>query len=334
MKKTIVFLLVLSAFAALSGCGGGGGDNTASNGSQPATPSTPTTPTTPVVTTDSTIVATAPAGTYSDADKLAAYNYLNAQRVTCGFGALAQNAALDKSAQSHAEYVATNVDAGRADAYGHTETGAYTGFTGVTPLDRANFRGYGGILVGEDLTADVTANAAIQNFLGATYHAVGALRSDRDVGLGTAMSSTWNLPVVALNFGLRSAADEQLLDSKTVATYPCDGQIGVTKEHIGETPSPIPGRDFSKNRPGLVLVAMVRVGQTLTVSEFSLTPEGGTALKTILLTSATDPNKMLSSNVVALIPDAPLAAKTTYTAKLVGTNNGQAVNKTWSFTTQ
>ncbi|MDF3838450.1 hypothetical protein P3W85_36785 [Cupriavidus basilensis] len=42
----------------------------------------------------------------------------------------------------------------------------------------------------------------------------------------------------------------------------------------------------------------------------------------------------MSSNVGALIPDAPLAAKTTYSAKLVGTNNGQPVNKTWSFTTQ
>lgn len=329
MKKSIVCLSIL---AALSGCGGGGGDNSASNTSQPTTPSTPTTP--PVVTTDSTIVATAPAGTYTDADKLAAYNYLNAQRIACGFGALKQNAALDQAAQSHANYVAQNIDAGRADAYGHAENPAYPGFTGVTPLDRANFRSYGGLAVGEELAAAGPALFVVQGLLGTTYHGLGLLRGESDVGIGSSPSSSMNLPIVTMEIGLHSTAEVQYLDSKTVATFPCDGQTSVTTTHGSEVPSPIPGRDFSANRPGRVIIASVRVNQTLTVSEFSLTPEGGTALKTILLTSATDPNKMLSSNVVALIPDAPLAAKTTYTAKLVGTNNGQAVNKTWSFTTQ
>ncbi|MCP3024558.1 hypothetical protein [Cupriavidus basilensis] len=43
---------------------------------------------------------------------------------------------------------------------------------------------------------------------------------------------------------------------------------------------------------------------------------------------------MLPSNTVVLIPDAPLALKTPYTAKLIGTSNGQPINKSWSFTTQ
>ncbi|MFJ1260564.1 CAP domain-containing protein [Cupriavidus sp. CuC1] len=328
MQRTI---LVLSLLAVLSGCGGGGGggDSTTSGSSQP------TTPTVPVVTTDSTIVATAPAGTYSDTDKLGAYNYLNAQRVTCGFGALAQNAALDKAAQAHADFIAKNVDAGHADAYGHLENATYPGFTGSAPLDRANLQSYGGVGVGEDISADPSAYVGVQEFLSVTYHAVSVLGGYRDLGIGVSKkTSTWALPVVVLNLGLRSTADVQNLDSKVVATFPCDGQTSVTTAHGSESPSPILGRDLTINPAGRSVIAMVRTGQTLSVSEFTVTATGGTALKATLLTSATDPNKMLSSNVVALIPDAPLAAKTTYTAKLVGTNNGQPVNKTWSFTTQ
>ncbi|MDF3833272.1 hypothetical protein P3W85_09980 [Cupriavidus basilensis] len=79
----------------------------------------------------------------------------------------------------------------------------------------------------------------------------------------------------------------------------------------------------------------MRVNQTLTVSEFSLPPAGGTAtFKATLLANATDPNKMLPASVAVIIPDAPRAAKTTYPADLVGTNNWQPVNKIWSFTTQ
>ncbi|MGT2455718.1 CAP domain-containing protein [Cupriavidus basilensis] len=331
MRKTI---FAFSIVAALSGCGGGG-DST--SGGQPATgaPSTPTTPIPPVVTTDSTLVTVAPAGTYSDADKLAAYNYLNTQRLACGFGALAQNTALDKSAQAHANFVAANIDAGRSDAYGHFENPAYPGYTGHTPLDRANLQSYGGVGVSEDLAADQSANTAVQAFLSATYHAISALGGDHDIGIGVSPTMTTRAGrIVVLNPGLRSLSELQYLDSKTVATFPCDGQADVVRQHAFEAPSPIPGRDFSTNAPGRAIFAIVRLNQTLNVSEFSVTPAGGNALKATLLTSNTDPNKALSSNVAVLIPDSPLAAKTTFTAKLVGTNNGQPVNKTWSFTTQ
>ncbi|MGE8453071.1 MAG: CAP domain-containing protein [Pseudomonadales bacterium] len=328
MRKTFI---ASSIVAALSGCGGGGGDSI----SQPATgaPSTPTAP--PVVTTDSTVVPVAPAGTYADGDKLAAYNYLNAQRLQCGFGALAQSTPLDKAAQGHADYVARNVDAGHLDAYGHLENASYSGFTGVSPLDRANLQGYGGLGVAEDASVKASAFLAMQEFLSVTYHTISALGGDRDIGIGVSPTTTkWALPVVVVDLGLRSTADVQYLDSKVMAMFPCDGQTGIAGAQYGESPSPILGRDFALNPAGRSIIAMVRIGQVLSVSEFTLSQAGGSPLKATLLTSDTDPNKLLSSNAVVLIPDAPLAAKTTYTAKLVGTNNGQPINKTWRFTTQ
>lgn len=328
MRKKI---LAFSIVAALSGCGGGG-DST--SGAQPTTgtPSTPTTP--PVVTTDATLVTVAPAGTYSEADKLAAYDYLNGQRLACGFGALAQNAALDQAAQSHTDYVAKNLDAGRLDAYSHIEVGSYVGFTGITPSDRANFRGYAGSGVSEASAIEDSATIAMRGLLSVTYHAVLLLGATKDVGVGSTFSTYQSRRIVSVELGLRSLSDVQYLDSRTVATFPCDGQTGVTTSHGNESPSPLPGRSLSVDPAGRAIIATVRLNQTLNVSEFSITQAGGAALKATLLTSNTDPNKLLSSNVAVLIPDAPLAAKTTYTVKLVGTNNGQPVNKTWSFTTQ
>lgn len=326
MRKTI---LAFSITTALSGCGGGG-DST----SQPATGTPATPPTPPVVTTDSTLVTVAPTGTYAETDKLAAYDYLNAQRLACGFGALAQNAALDQAAQSHTDYVAKNLDSGRLDAYSHTEVGSYIGFTGITPSDRANFRGYAGSGISEASAIEDSAMIAMRGLLSVTYHSILLLGSSRDIGLGSTFSTYQSRRVVSVELGLRSLSDVQYLDSRAVGTFPCDGQTGVTTSHGNESPSPLPGRNLSVDPAGRAIVATVRVNQTLTVSEFSLAPAGGSALKATLLTSNTDPNKALSNNVAVLIPDAPLAAKTTYTAKLVGTNNGQPISKMWSFTTQ
>ncbi len=329
MRKSI---LAFSIVAALSGCGGGGDNN---SNSQPATgtPSTPTTP--PVVTTDSTVIMVAPAGNYADADRLAAYNYLNTQRVTCGFGALAQSAALDRAAQAHADFVATNVDAGHPDAYSHTENASYPGFTGALPIDRANSQGYGGVSAGENLAAEDTALLAAKGLLTVAYHTLGTLRVDRDIGLGISKkTATFATPITVVTLGLRSSSDAQYVDSKTVVTFPCDGQSGVTTTHFAELPNPLPGRDLAKNPAGRPIIVKIRAGQTLSVSDFSVATAGGTSVKATLLTKATDPNQYVLDNEAVLIPDLPLTAKTTYTAKLVGTNNGQPISKTWSFTTQ
>ncbi len=126
----------------------------------------------------------------------------------------------------------------------------------------------------------------------------------------------------AVKVGIRSASDVQFLDSRTVATFPCDGQTDVTTTHGDETPSPLPGRSLSIDPAGRVIVAVARVNQALAVSEFSVAPRSGRPLKATLLTSATDPNKLLPSNVVALIPHAPLATKTTYTANWLARTTG------------
>ncbi|MFJ1260565.1 CAP domain-containing protein [Cupriavidus sp. CuC1] len=319
--------LCLAILASLAGCGSSGGvsreDSTSPDGTIGS------------ATSDATILASAPEATYADSDRLAAYDYLNALRMQCGFGARIQSFALDKAAQAHAEFIAANLDAGRTDAYGHTENPSYPGFTGTLPLDRANVFSYGGIGVGENLAAEPSALQAAQVLTSVTYHTVGTLGFDREIGIGKSeRTTTLAVPITVLKVGIRSASDVQYLDSRTVATFPCDGQTGVTTTHGDETPSPLPGRSLSIDPAGRVIVAVVRVHQSLSVSEFSIAPRGGRPLKATLLTSASDPNKLLPSNVAALIPDAPLSSRTTYTARLVGTNNGQPVTKIWSFATQ
>ncbi|MFJ1260286.1 CAP domain-containing protein [Cupriavidus sp. CuC1] len=327
LKKSIA---VLSVFAA--GCAAGGGGKSADTEGLRVPPEATSAPTS---ASDATILTSAPEGSYSDSDRLATYNFLNAQRTKCGFGARAQNAALDKAAQAHADFIAANLDAGRSDAYGHAENPSYPGYTGTLPLDRANSHSYGGIGVGENLAAESTALKAAEVLMSVTYHTLGTLGFDREIGIGKSERTvSFAVPITVLKVGIRSAADVQYLDSREVATFPCDGQAGVTTTHGDESPNPLPGRSLTTNPAGRAIVAVVRAHQTLTDSEFSIAPAGGTQLKATLLTNATDPNKMLPASVAVIMPDESLVAKTTYTAQLVGTNNGQPVNKTWRFTTQ
>lgn len=92
--KHFSFGLIAMATAMLAGCGGGGEDPTL----------TPT-PTTPSIYQPIALQTAMPAGNYTDPMRLAAFNYLNTERLKCGFGALTQNTTLDKAAQNHAEYV-------------------------------------------------------------------------------------------------------------------------------------------------------------------------------------------------------------------------------------
>ena len=282
--------LYLAIVAVLPGCSGVRGDASSSLGQSPHGIS-PTSVS--AAASDATILASAPEGISSDSDRLAAYNYLNTVRVKCGFGARIQNVALDNAAQAHAEFIAANLDAGRLDAYGHAENPAYPGYTGNLPLDRASSHAYVGIGVGEILAAEPSALQAAQVLTSVTYHTVGTLSFDREIGIGKSERTiTLTVPITVLKVGIRSASDVQFLDSRTVATFPCDGQTDVTTTHGDETPSPLPGRSLSIDPAGRVIVAVARVNQALAVSEFSVAPRSGRPLKATLLTSATDPTSL------------------------------------------
>jgi len=303
---------------AKDGNGGNGGANNGDNTIAPAT-----------------LVTTAEPAKYDDPDFANALDFLNDQRLACGFGAVRQNEALDNSAYAHADYLSFNVGERNltpADM-NDTESQDLPAFTGQTPLDRAARQGYPASSVRELVGKWHSIYLGVRYAMATAYGPQLLLSGYRDIGLGGMMMLDGSSPeAMVLDFGIPANQSPQLLGGRDVATLPCDGQKGLFSMYTPFGPVPVAGREMATNPLGRPVVAMVRAGQTLAVTSFTLTLHGH-AVPATLLTAASDPNKLIKPNFVALIPDQPLQPQATYTARLVGTNNGAPVDKSWSFTT-
>jgi uncharacterized protein YkwD len=321
---------VASAIAAviLSACGGGGSSAVDTQAPAP----TPT-------YEASTIVTSVPVPTYPvGSEELAAFNLLNAERVRCGFGALAQDSALDRAALAHADWQIQN------HTFGHYETAGTTGFTGVAPLDRAAAAGYTPLLAVSEsisylssLTKTGQGVSGLLGLMSAPYHSatlfgpyvdVGfSVRTPLDLGLST------SLPVTEVSPGAKTA--RQLLAADAVATYPCAGVTGVNFQLTGENPNPVPGRNLYGQPLGHPVSVALRYGRSLAITSSTMVrkSDGQAVVLRAPVTSANDPNYVLPGNQGYVIPEAPLAPSTTYTVTIDGTNNGVAFSTTFDFAT-
>lgn len=333
---TFTFMLsilpAVAATAILSACGGGGGDAIA------VTPAVTPAPA-PIDSGASTIVQAITPPTYHlGTEELAAFDLLNAERLRCGFGALAQDAALDQAALAHADWQLLNT------TFSHTETVGTNGFTGVTLGDRATAAGYTPLLaVSETLAFGTSPSkigrgvAGIRELLTAPYHAAALVGPYRDVGISVrspvdlGMSSA--IPVTEVNPGVRTAY--QMLASDAVATYPCEGVTGVGFQLTNELPNPVPGRNLYGLPLGHPVSVVVRFGNTLAITSATMVrrSDGKAVILRQPVTAANDPNQHLPINQGFVIPDVPLAPSTAYTVTVSGTNNGAAFSTTFSFAT-
>lgn len=338
--QKISYLLTATVLAALTACGGGGG-----GGDSAAAPTPPVTPA-PVVV--STIVTTVPAPVYTAAsEELAAINLLNAERSRCGFGKVAEKATLNAAALAHANWSLIN------NYYGHFESATVpSGFTGVSPKDRATAAGYRSVDVTETLVGS-TGQASITGFgegsarglMSLPYHLFGMMSPYKEVGISIRSVSSVT-PLVAnglsrvavYDFGVATGDDFQTVDATTVLTYPCEGVAGVNYRVTGEFPNPVPGRDLAVNPLGHPILIMVRKDQTLAITSASLV-DIATGLPVTLrapVTASNDPNGIFGpyGNYMGYIaPDAPLAQNSRYQATINGTNNGTPFSRTFTFST-
>jgi hypothetical protein len=277
-----------------------------------------------------TLVTSVPAPTYpAGSDELAAFNWVNAERTRCGMGLLKQVASLDASAVDHAAYLAVNNDNGNIVGLTHVQNPNFPGFTGVDGPVRAVFRGYAGYagdLVGGSVSAlDVYKGL----FARATFHSLAAQGRSGDVGLGGRFSTVARSWLGVFNVGIAST---QLLSGDTVATYPCDGVANHFRNHSFEIPSPFPPNVNLVDK-GPPITIFVRDGQRLEVREVLLTDPNGVNLPGTILTSANTSGGFISGSQAAFVPDAVLAANSTFNVTIRGTNDGQRFEKRFSFTT-
>lgn len=346
MKQLKRTALAASVVAALTACGGGGGGGTGASQST-QTPPVATTPSVPAVT-PADIQTTVPALTYANQSTESTFvSGLNQFRQQLGLGLLAQNAALDKSAQNHLYYVLTNdvllggtvdmngVDPSSGLSMAHIEQVGKPGFTGVRSLDRANAAGYGGSYTAEELVypGGQGGAVALDSLIRTVYHRAGLMfEGPRDVGIAVGQNRS---QTVVLEIGFVKA---QTNASDFLAVYPSDNQVGVKLNAMVEAPNPFPdlsttNADFP-TKTGYPVSLIVKEGTSLTVSAFTLTEAGSAvSLDARLLTKDNDPNRLLGSNVAFLVAKAPLKPNTTYSADFSGKVGSVNVAKKWKFTT-
>ena len=331
-------LVAATAVLALSACGGGGGGGTAfvpmlapvagAATTAPATPSTQT-----PANGDATLVLSVPTPTYAaNSEELAALTLLNAERLRCGFGLLAQNALLDTAARGQANYMLKN------NVSSHYQDPAKPGFTGATPVDRVVAAGYAWSVVLDDFTDTVgpganniagRGTAAVRGLLSAPYHALSLLDFERDIGiaiLGSDAAATTlqygPRAIAQFNIALAQGAVAPKPDSATVQTYPCDGTTGTAYQLANETPNPVPGRNLAAQPVGQPILVTVRPDRKLAIGSATVVAKlTGQAVALLpVLTHDSDTNQFVDPNQAAILPAGPLQPNTDYIVTVSGTS--------------
>ncbi|TFW18855.1 CAP domain-containing protein [Duganella callida] len=342
MKKLILTTAVVSVV--LSGCGGGG---SAANPSA-VSPATPATPGAPAVTPGDTQTSVPPFSYASKSEEGAFATALNDFRKSVGLGLLAQDTSLDAAAANHLSYLLVNdknnggtvdfnaIDASTGRSALHIENANLPKFTGIQEQDRSKVTGYTGTYTGEEVTfgGGHGGAAALSTLTQTVYHRAGLmLQNVRELGIAVGADRS---QTAVLEMGLKTA---QSVSSDYVGVYPSPDQIGVPLHAYVESPNPFPelstsNSDFPTKTAFPISVSIVS-GNTLAVSSFTITQVGqNTPLSTRVMTRSNDPNAYLDRNVAFAIGNAPFQPGTAYRVKFVGTNNGIAFSKEWTFTTQ
>ena len=225
-----------------------------------------------------------------------------------------------KAANNHSSYIALN-----GWTLTHTETQGNPGFTGVNFWNRLTYAGYTGSPSFEVVHSVADAHEAItgQNgWINTLYHRIPFVAyGTKDFGFGYA-SSTGGQDSTT-DFGSGNSA------SKTaMTTWPADGDTAVwtTFHNAYESPNPLPNQQVA----GYPITVVG--GSALTLATHDVTANSG-AVNHIVMTSGNDPAGLIPSSQVYLIPNSVLAKNTKYTVHVTGTVNGQAYDRTFSFTT-
>ncbi len=317
-------LTAVTACVLLVAACGGGGSSTATAPPESVTP-TPT----PVVEV-STLIPAPQAAVYAtdatvgpNSQRKAMFDFVNAERTRCGFGAVNQNAVLDKAALNHAGYLGIN------GTSGHNEAAGVVGFTGATPQDQINYAGgYQGAW-GQVADGFIYSGVdSVRALMLAPYHAKIIFGRYTEIGLGYSVypgpngNSAYAAGKFVANFG--SAAGSQDMEGEAMATYPCDAATAMHATFSDEIPSP--GFAYT----GTPIWMQIHEGHVLNVTAYTITKAVSGALPEpilIVMTDANNPNaatEPLGVNTARIVPANRLALGATYNVHVEWTNNGAA----------
>ena len=254
-----------------------------------------------------------------------AVDRINFWRAIAGLQPVQDHPATRCAAENHANYLALN-----ATGDAHYETAGYPGFTGERLQDRLAYCGYAEpwlqlseVVVGPPEMGTV---AAVDGWLATVYHRSGVLEADATaVGYGEGGANVLDSWPGQTPTGVWQPARHTRF-----VLWPAPGQTDVPSYWNGlEIPDPLP--------PGSTKPVGYPV--SLTWDKFAVTPTLALlAGPTGTVLCHPNPAQMYPYQAypyyVFLIPVAPLAYATTYTATVAGDTQDGPFNFTWSFTTR
>lgn len=334
MNKNIKMGIATLATGLLAACGGGSSSSPAATTASATSIGTGTTTT----TTQSNVGSLATPSYAAGSPALAAFNQINAMRQQCGFSEFADNSKLDTSVANHWNYVNLN---GGPNFVGHYETSGKPGFTGVAPTDRAAYVGYPYSGVGEVMapaTTNIGGANSITTLASVPYHATALFGDYAETGiiyqqLGSSAGGYYEL---IEDFGNQTVSPAAPTIASSPMTWPCQNSTNVERENLGgESPTPYVNGAPASNTPGswgTPIVVEGNMSDTITLTSVSVTGPNG-SVPVSFYDSATDPNHELPGWSAFAIPNAPLAATTTYSVVVSGTVNGSPFTRSFSFTT-
>lgn len=254
-------------------------------------------------------------------------NWFNFRRQQAGLPALRRNSTLDRAARAHANYQQAN------NVVSHDETAGQIGYTGADSQQRLRAAGFqfnpSGYSDGEVIGANAGRDgfSAAEGLMAAIYHRFVILQPVFDeVGAGSASRDggyTW----LNLNFVFNQPSSTR---TGRLIHWPASQQKNVSVNFFSdqETPDPVAQRD----EVGFPVSVHADINAFVSVDNFTIRPAGAALLPTRLLVNASDPDTPRSA--VAIIPLMPLLSATSYEVEFVGTVDGIAVNRRWTFTTR
>ncbi|HEY0586252.1 MAG TPA: hypothetical protein VGD52_08985 [Pseudoduganella sp.] len=328
----------------LAACGGGGG-----SGGSPAVATAP--PANTPAPLEGNIVTSVAAPTYpAGSGSLSVFNAINALRGKIGSGLLAQSLLLDKSAGAHWSYIDQN---GIGELHG--ETAGKPGFTGVRAGDRIAAAGYAAAVSGEAIYSTVGTDkylTCVAEWANSVYHAALLFASTIDIGVAANNfnPATGASTLCVVDVATSTTQSAQLPGAGSIRAYPYANQVDVPFVFFNRTETPTPVPDLVEAGTPVTVSFETRgmaVTVPISISQFSLTPGGGTAVDARILVNKggklgpviatngpalTDDSNM-QGFTATLVPVQRLKPGTAYSVALIAMVDGKAVNKSWTFTT-
>lgn len=307
-------LLLIVSTMALTACGGGGSSSASSN-TGVSSPVLAQEPGAPVF-----IGNTATDG----------FNWFNYRRAQTGLPQLTRNSQIDLAAQNHSDYQRIN------NTITHSQTQGLQGYTGTDLLTRLRAVGYNfapqsAYAYGEVIssTSDSSGFYMAEELITAIYHRFVILEPTfKEAGSGAAVGSNGSY-FFTTDFATNNGYGAGVGAGK-IAVYPFADQQRVPTVFYSdyESPDPVP----SRNEVGYPVSVHANINVTLSVQKFTITPRGGSPLAVQLLTNPSD--RETPRSAAAIIPIATLTANTLYDVEFVGTADGTAISRKWSFRTR